>query len=65
MTENIEHLILEQFRALRNQIAGLQTEMRSEFSEVKHRLNRIETSVDGVRRAMQLDRRKTSRFRRR
>ncbi|WP_462321913.1 hypothetical protein [Halochromatium sp.] len=33
MTDNIEHLILEQFRALRNQIASLQTEMRGEFSE--------------------------------
>ncbi|MBK5938917.1 hypothetical protein [Halochromatium roseum] len=50
MTDNIEHLILEQFRALRNQIASLQTEMRGEFSEVKHRLNRLETSVAGVRR---------------
>lgn len=50
MTENIELLILEQFRALRNQIDGLQTEMRTEFSDVKHRINRLESAVAGVRR---------------
>jgi hypothetical protein len=50
MTDNIEHLVIEQSRALRNQIASLQAEMRSEFSDVKHRLNRFETSVAGVRR---------------
>ena len=50
MTDSIEHLILEQFRALRNQIEGLQTEMRSEFSDVKHRINRLESSVAGIRR---------------
>jgi hypothetical protein len=50
MNDNIEHLILEQFRALRNQIEGLQTEMRNDFSDVKHRINRLESAVAGIRR---------------
>ena len=50
MTENIEHLILEQFRVIRNQIEGLQTEMRNEFGDVKHRINRLESAVAGIRR---------------
>ncbi|MCX7109622.1 MAG: hypothetical protein NTX45_05735 [Proteobacteria bacterium] len=47
MAENIEYLILEQFRAMRNQIEGMQTEMRNEFSDVKHRINRLESAVAG------------------
>lgn len=50
MTDNIEHLILEQFRGLWNQIEGLQTEMRNEFSDVKHRINRLESAAAGIRR---------------
>jgi hypothetical protein len=50
MTDNIEHLILEQFRAMRNQIAGLQREMLNEFADVRHRINRLETSLAGIRR---------------
>jgi DNA-binding FrmR family transcriptional regulator len=50
MTDNIERLILERFRVLRNQIEGLQTEMRNDFSDVKHRINRIESAVAGIRR---------------
>jgi ribosomal protein L29 len=50
MTDNIEHLVLEQFRALRNQIAAMQTAMHSEFSDVKHRISRVETAIAGVRR---------------
>lgn len=50
MTENIEHLILEQFRALRNQITALQTEMYNELNDVKHRINRGESAIAGIRR---------------
>ena len=50
MSENIEYLILEQFRVLRNQIEGLQTEMRQEFSDVKYRINGLESAVAGIRR---------------
>lgn len=50
MTDNVENLILEQLRGLRNQVAGLQGEMRSEFADVKYRINRLETAVAGMRR---------------
>jgi hypothetical protein len=49
MTNNIEHLILEQFLALRNQIEGLQTEMRNDFSDVKHRINRLLPALGEMR----------------
>jgi hypothetical protein len=49
MADNIEHLILEQFRAMRNQVASLQSEMSSEFADVKYRINRLETAVAGMR----------------
>lgn len=50
MTEEVENLILEQMRAFRNQIEGLRTEMRSEFQDVKLRLNRMESTLIGIRR---------------
>jgi uncharacterized protein involved in exopolysaccharide biosynthesis len=50
MADNIESFILEQLRALTNQIEGLQIEMRNEFGDVKHRINRLESAVAGVRR---------------
>ena len=45
MTDSVENLILEQLRALRNQIDNLRTEMRTEFAEVKHRLTSLEAST--------------------
>ncbi|MBK1632175.1 hypothetical protein CKO31_15805 [Thiohalocapsa halophila] len=50
MTDNVDNLILEQLRGLRNQVSGLQGEMRSEFADVKYRINRLETAVAGMRR---------------
>jgi len=50
MPDNIEHLILEQLRALRNEISEMRSEMRSEFGDVKHRINRLESGVAGMRR---------------
>jgi hypothetical protein len=50
MTENIEHLILEQFDALRNQIMSLHTEMHDDFNDVKQRINRIQSAIAGIRR---------------
>ncbi len=50
LDESMGKHLFEQFRAMRNQIVGLQTEMRNEFSDVKHRINRIESAVAGVRR---------------
>ncbi len=48
--ENIENLVLEQLRALRSDIAGIRSEMHSEFKDVKARLNHIDVSLTGVRR---------------
>jgi len=48
MADAIEHLILEQFCAMRNQVASLQSEMSSEFADVKYRINRLESAVAGV-----------------
>ncbi|HLF96548.1 MAG TPA: hypothetical protein VI457_05340 [Methylococcaceae bacterium] len=50
MTDNVEHLIIEQFRALRNQIEGMQTEMRNEFKDVKQRLHAVEIALTSSRR---------------
>jgi uncharacterized protein involved in exopolysaccharide biosynthesis len=50
ITDNIENLILEQLRGLRSQIAWMQSEMRTEFSDVKHRINRLESAAAGIRR---------------
>ncbi len=49
MSDNVENLILEQLRALRSEIISFRTESQSEFSEVKHRLTRIESSLAGMR----------------
>ena len=51
MSENIENLILlEHLRMLRNEVAGLRTEMHEEFRDVKLRLGSVESSVVSVRR---------------
>lgn len=50
MTDNAEHLILEQFRELRNQIAAMQSDMQTEFSDIKHCINHIESAIAGIRR---------------
>lgn len=48
--DNIAHLILEQFRAMRNQIETLRSEVHDGFRDVNHRLHRLETTVAGIRR---------------
>jgi tetrahydromethanopterin S-methyltransferase subunit G len=50
VADNIEHLILEHSRAMRNQVASLQADMCAEFADVKHRINRLESAVSGIRR---------------
>lgn len=50
MSENIENLILEHLRMLRNELAGLRTEMHEEFRDVKLRLGSVESAVVSVRR---------------
>lgn len=50
MTDNIENLVLEQLRGLRNQIEALQTETRADFQDLKHRLTGVESGIAGLRR---------------
>lgn len=47
--ENIDNLVLEQLRALRNEILAFRSENQSEFSEIKHRLTRVESSIASMR----------------
>lgn len=47
--ENVENLVLEQLRALRNEILAFRSENQGEFSEIKHRLTRVESSIAHMR----------------
>lgn len=47
--ENVESLVLEQLRVLRNEILAFRSENQSEFSEIKHRLIRVKSSIAGMR----------------
>ena len=49
MNENVENIVPEQLRALRSEIMAFRSENQSEFSEVKHRLNRVESSLASMR----------------
>ncbi|CAH1207972.1 hypothetical protein NTGBS_720021 [Candidatus Nitrotoga sp. BS] len=49
MSENIENLVLEQLRALRSEIIAFRAENQSEFSEIKHRLSRVESGIANMR----------------
>lgn len=51
---NIEYPMPEQFRALRNRIEGFQTEMRQEFGDAKHRINRLKQRVDSIERRLEI-----------
>lgn len=47
--EDVENLVLEQLRLLRNEILAFRSENQSEFGEVKHRLTRVESSIASMR----------------
>lgn len=49
--ENVDNIIIEQLKALRSDIVGMRSEMHAEFKDVKARLNHLDASVAGVRRA--------------
>jgi hypothetical protein len=49
MSDNVNNLILEHLKALRNEAASLPTEMHDEFQEVKHRLTQLETMTTRAR----------------
>ena len=46
---NTEHLVLEHLRAIRNDITAFRSETRAEMNDVKHRLERIEEQIVGLR----------------
>lgn len=50
MTNKVDNLIFEPLRGLQTQVESLRGEMRSEFSDVKHRIGRLESAMAGVRR---------------
>ncbi len=50
MRYNVEKLILEHLRQLRNEVAGMHSEMHDEFRDVKLRLGSVESAVVAVRR---------------
>ena len=43
-------LFLRNFALSENQIASMQSEMQSEFGDVKHRITRLEIAIAGIRR---------------
>ena len=47
--DDVENLVLEQLRLLRNEILAFGSENQSEFGEVKHRLTRVESSIASMR----------------
>ena len=49
MGENIDNLVLEQLRALRNEIMAFRSENQGEFGEIKHRLTRVGSSLANMR----------------
>ena len=50
MTEDVENVVLEHLRGLRNQVESLHNEMRGEFRDVKQRLSHLETITVGLKR---------------
>ncbi len=49
MGDNLDNLVLEQLRALRSEILAFRSENQNEFSEIKHRLTRVESSIASMR----------------
>ncbi len=49
MTDNVENLILEHLKTLRNDVKTLREEMHQEFTDVKHRLSTVERGIASVR----------------
>ena len=49
MADNIENIVLEHLKALRNEVKSLRTKMHEEFRDVKLRLHSIEGALVKVR----------------
>lgn len=46
MTENVENIILEMLKGLRNDVAALRTEMHDQFGDLKQRMLAIERGME-------------------
>lgn len=52
MTENVENLILEHLKALRNDLRGFQAETGANFAEIKVRLSSLKERLALAERAI-------------
>lgn len=50
--DNVDHIVVEQLKALRSELASMRTRIEGEFSDVKARLNHMEETMVGMRRDM-------------
>ena len=50
MTENVENLLLEHLKALRNELRDFRNEFHSESENLKHRMSALETAMINVKR---------------
>ncbi len=54
MTDNVENLILEHLRLLRNELRDFRTETTADLAMIKQRLTSLESQVASVHAAMAL-----------
>jgi len=45
MSDNVENLILEHLKALRNELRGFRVESREDFASIKQRVNSLERGI--------------------
>ncbi len=50
MTENVENLLLEHLKALRNELREFRNEFHSETENLKQRMSALETAMINVKR---------------
>lgn len=50
MSENVENLIFEHLKALRNEVTSMRGEMHNEFSDMRERFHSLEATIIGVKR---------------
>jgi archaellum component FlaC len=50
MTENVENLVLEHLRALRNELREFRTRHDEDMSDIKQRLTTLERGIGGMKR---------------
>lgn len=49
MPENLDNVIIEHLKALRNDVRSFREEVHHEFTDIKQRLNTVERGIAGVR----------------